>query len=110
MLCVFLLMSCPDSVYKLVISIEKEKREKKNTAIWKYRYSFINRWNTRVQHRFSTLWLSLAGLEGSTLSMMERTLKVIVTGATKTISRTELVEIFGGEDTEEICNLADGTP
>ena len=54
---------------------------------------------------FSAFWLSMTGLEGSTLSMMARTLKVIVAGATKTISRTELVEIFGVEDAEEIVAI-----
>ena len=37
--------------------------------------------------------------------MMERTLKVLVAGATKTMSRSELVEIFGGDDAEEIVAI-----
>ena len=47
MLCVLLLMNCPDSVYKLVFSVGKEDK----TLLFKdYGYPFINRWNTRVKH------------------------------------------------------------
>ena len=66
----------------------------------------LNKWTTHIfniQQQTTTNLFKYFNLDESPLSMMDRSLNFTVAGTkSTTISKPKLVEIFGGEDAEEI--------